>query len=256
MGSFNAISDLFKLENIVELGGITYSKNILIDTLRDVFSQDRQYKYVADVYGFPLTPSELGLSSAAGLDNTETTRIYIGPSYRQDVKFNPSLIIRNTGSRYVPVSFNQDMLSVQNRVELLTDEYGNQTQLYAPAYHLRVGAYDQNIECKIIAESQVDREEIADICQTVLMSTRRLDLQNAGLFIKTLSTGGEQEQPYANDYLYSVAINLECRTEFRIKIPISSLCERIGLCLAFGTIDGEISDALSVNEQLNQENIL
>src|SRR5271169_3300510 len=94
MGSFNAISDIFNLENIFELGGMVYSKNILIDTLRDVFSADRQYKYVSDVFGFPLTPSELGLSPSAGLDDAETTRIFIGSSYRYDIKFNPSIIVR------------------------------------------------------------------------------------------------------------------------------------------------------------------
>ena len=251
MGSFNTISDLFNLESVYSDGGIVYSKNIIIDTLRDVFSNDRQYKYIADPFGFPLTPNETGLSPSAGLDDSETTRIFIGSSYRYDIKFNPSIIVRNTGSHYSPVSFNQDYLGVQNRIEILTDSHGNQSQMYAPAYHLRVGAWDpQSIEVKIIAESEIDREEIADIVQVCLMGSRRQDLQNAGLFVKTLSTSGETETSYANDYLYMVSINLECRTEWRIKIPISNICERIGLCLAFSTLDGTIDDALSVNEQI------
>jgi len=252
----NVISDIFHLEYIFEQTGMVYTKNILIDTLRDVFSKDRQYHYVQDIYGFPLTPSSLGLSSTAGLDDQETTRIFIGSTYRYDIKMNPSLIVRNTGSRYSPVSFNQDFTSTVNRIETLIDGDGNQTQIYVPAYYIRVGAWDQTLSVRVIAESEVDREELCDIVQVVLMGSRRQELQNAGLFIKTLSTSGETETPYANDYLYMVDINLEVRTEWRIQVPISDVCERIGLCLAFGTLNGEIDDALEVNETLDHTNLL
>jgi len=254
--SYNAISDIFHLENIVEQAGMVYTKNLIIDTLREVFSADRQYKYVSDVFGFPKTPYVLGLSPEAGLDDEEMTRIFIGSSYRYDIKFNPSIIVRNTGSRYAPISFNQDYLSTINRIEVLTDAYGNRTQIYTPAYHVRVGAWDQTLEVKIIAESEMDREEIADICQVVLMGSRRQDLQNAGVFVKTMSTSGETETPYANDFLYMVAITLDIRTEWRIHIPISNTCEKIGLCVAFGTLGGPISDALSINQSLTQADLL
>lgn len=251
---YHVLSDIFNLECIVEQAGMVYTKNIVIDVLRDVFSQDRQYAYKSDVFGFPLTPSLLDKDPSAGLDDTETTRIFIGSSYRYDIKFNPSVIVRNTGSRYSPVSFNQDYLGVVNRIELLTDGYGNQSQIYVPAYHVRVGAWDQTLSVRIIAESEIDREEIADIVQVTLMGTRRQDLQNAGVFVKTLSHSGETETPYANDFLYIVDINLEVRTEWRVQIPISDVCERIGLCLSFGTLNGEISDALSINESLSYAN--
>jgi len=88
------------------------TKNILIDTLRDVFSRDRHFKYVSDVFGFPKTPSHLGLSPGAGLDDEETTRIFIGSTYRYDIKFNPSIIVKNTGSKYNPISFNQNLLNI------------------------------------------------------------------------------------------------------------------------------------------------
>ncbi|MFA5023440.1 MAG: hypothetical protein WC523_00585 [Patescibacteria group bacterium] len=198
----------------------------------------------------------LGTDPSAGLDDEETTRIFIGSSYRYDVKFNPSIIVRNTGSRYSPISFNQDYLGTINRKEILTDAYGNQTQIYTPAYFTRVGAFDQTIEVKVIAESEIDREEIADIVQIVLMGSRRQDLQNAGVFVKTLATSGETEVPYANDYLYMTSVNLEIRTEWRIHVPISDVCERIGLCLTFKTLDGEASDALAVNMQLTHEDLI
>lgn len=253
---YNAVSDVFNLENVVKQAGIVYTKNVIIDTLRDLFAQDRQFKYVQDVFGFPKTPGLLGTDSFAGLDDDETTRIFIGSSYRYDIKFNPSIVVRNTGSRYVPVSFNQDFLGVVNRIELLIDGYGNQTKIRVPAYHTRVGAWDQTIEVKIIAENEIDREEIADIVQVALMGSRRQELQNAGVFVKSLSTSGETETPYANDFLYMVSVNLEIRTEWKISIPISNLCEKIGICLSFGTLGGAQSDALSVNEQITLVDLL
>ena len=243
------IADIFNLEHVVLQTGMLHSKNVIIDVLRDIFAQDRQFKYVSDVFGFPKTPSHLGLDPSAGLDDDETTRIFIGSTYRYDVKFNPSIIVKNTGSRYVPVSFNQNLLCVVNRLERLVDGYGNESTIYTPAFNTLVGAWDQTYEVKIVAESEVDREEIADIVQVTLMGTRRMDLQKAGVFIKGMSTSGENEQPYANDFIYTVSINLDVRTEWRVRIPISNVMERIGLCMSFKTLDGsEVSDALSINE--------
>jgi len=248
--SHRVISDIFNLEYVVQQTGMVHGKNLLIDTLRDIFAQDREYKYVSDVFGFPKTPYHLGLDPAAGLDDEETTRIFIGSTYRYDIKFNPSIIVKNTGSRYVPISFNQNLLGVINRKEIITDGYGNSSVIYTPAYHTLVGAWDQTFEVKVIAENEMDREEIADIVQVTLMGTRRMDLQRAGLFIKDLSTSGESEEKYSNDYLYMVSINLNTRTEWKVHIPISNLVERIGVCLTFKTIGGEAADALSINEQI------
>ena len=247
--SHRVVSDIFNLEYVVQMTGMLQTKNVLIDMLREIFRQDRQFKYVSDVFGFPKTPSHLGLNSDAGLDDEETTRIFIGSTYRYDVKFNPSIIVKNTGSRYIPVSFNQNLLNVINRVEVIEDGYGNRSTIYTPAYHTLVGAWDQTYEIKVITENEYDREEIADIVKVTLMSSRRLELQKAGVFIKNMSTSGESEQKYANDYLYMVSINLDIRSEFRIHIPISDICEKIGMCLSFGTLDSEtFSDALSVNQ--------
>ena len=221
--------------------------------LRDVFREDREYQYVDDIFGFPKTPSNLGLDPAAGIEDEETTRIMIGSTYRYDVKFYPAITVKNTSTRYTPISFNQDYMGVMYRKELIMDGYGNNTIVSTPAYHTLVGAWDQTFEIKITAESEIDREEITDIVQTVLMGSRRLELQDAGLFIKTLSTSGEIEEPYANAYLYSTAISLETRSEWKIHIPISNTVERIGFILQIGdTEDEEYVDSLEVNIQLTQ----
>ena len=249
--SHRVITDIFGLENVVQQHCMMASKNILIDTLRDIFRQDREYKYVQDVFGYPKTPSHLGLSPSAGLDDEETTRIYIGSSYRYDAKFNPSIIVKNTGVRYKAVSFNQDWLGTTYRKELIVDGYGNQNTIIVPEAHTLVGAWDQTFEVKIIAETELDREEISDIVMVSLIGSRRKELEQAGIFIKSLSSGGEIEQPYANDYLYTVSITLDIRSEWKILIPISDICERIVMCVDFNVLDTDTpADGLTINQQL------
>jgi hypothetical protein len=246
-------SDIFSQEHIIQTVGVVASKNLLADLLRDVFRGDREYQYVDDIFGFPKTPSNLGLDPAAGIEDEETTRIMIGSTYRYDVKFYPAITIKNTSTRYVPISFNQDYMGIMYRKELLMDGYGNNTIISTPAYHTLVGAWDQTFEIKVTAESEIDREEITDIVQTVLMGSRRLELQDAGLFIKTLSTSGEQEEPYANNYLYSTSITLDTRSEWKIHIPISNVVERIGFILQIGNTETEeYVDSLEVNFQITQ----
>lgn len=254
--SHNVVSDIFSLENVVQQTGVMHAKNLIIDTLREVFRQDREFKYVTDVFGYPKTPSHLGLDPEAGLDDDETTRIFIGSSYRYDVNYNPAIIVRNTGTRYVPVSFNQDLLGVIYKVERLIDGYGNESIIRVPFAQTIVGAWDQTFSVEIITEDEVDREEIADIVMVTLQGSRRLELQREGVFIRRCSTGGETEELKAtsaggNDHLYKISINLDVRSEWKIHIPISDLCERIGMCLTFGTLDGgSVADGLTINEQI------
>jgi len=251
--SHRVISDIFHLENIVQQSGMVHCKNILLDTLRDIFRQDREYKYVSDIFGFPKTKNLLNTDPEAGLDDNETTRIYIGSSYRYDVKFNPSIIVRNTGSSYVPISFNQDFMGVMYRDEVLLDGYGHRTRIKTPAFYTLVGAWDQTYEIKVVAESELDREEITDIVMPTLMGSRRQELMVAGVFIKGMRTSGEAEEPYANDYLYSTAISIDVRTEWKIHIPINNVCERIGLCFTFNVLDTDPpADGLTINELITQ----
>ena len=240
--SHNAVSDIFNLENVVQQTGIMHAKSILIDTLREIFRQDREFKYVSDVFGYPKTPYHLGLDPDAGLDDEETTRIFIGSTYRYDVKFNPSIVVKNTGSRYVPISFNQDLLGLIFKTERIIDGYGNETLTRSPFAHTLVGSWDQTFEIKIITEDEVDREEIADIVMVSLQGTRRLELQREGVFIRRCHTSGESEEQYANDNLYMISINLDVRSEWKVHIPISDVCERIALCITFNTLDGEGTD--------------
>lgn len=251
--NMRANSDIFFNENIIQTFGVLASKNLLVDLLRDVFRNDSYYHYVEDVFGFPKIRSNLGLDVSVGLEDNEASRIFIGSTYRFDVKFFPAISIKNTSSRYVPISFNQDLYGIIYRQELIMDGYGNNSIISTPAYNTLVGAWDQSFEIKISAESEVDREELTDIVQTVLIGTRRLELQNAGLFIRNLSTSGEAEEPYANNYIYTTSISIDTRSEFKIHIPISNLVERIGLLVSFGNVENEnFVGSLEINELITE----
>lgn len=251
--SHRVVSDVFGLENVVQQTGIVHAKNILIDTLREIFREDREFKYVTDVFGFPKTPSHLNLDPDAGLDDEETTRIFIGGTYRYDIKYNPSVWVKNTGTRYVPISFNQDLLSVIYANERVVDGYGNETIIRTPRHHTLVGAWDQTFEIKVVTEDEVDREEIADIIMVSLQGSRRLELQREGVFVRSMSTSGETEQPYSNDHLYMISINLEVRSEWKIHIPINNVCERIALCISFDKFDSTdaAADGLDIIERIS-----
>jgi len=250
--SHRVVSNLFNVENIIQQTGITHAKSILIDTLREIFRADREFKYVTDVFGYPRVPSHLGLDPDAGLDDDETTRIFIGGTYRYDIKYNPSVWVKNTGTRYIPISFNQDLLSIVFTNERVVDGYGNETIIRTPAYHTLVGAWDQTFEVKVVTEDEPDREEIADIIMVALQGSRRLELQREGVFIRSMSTTGETEQPYSNDHLYMISINLEVRSEWKIHIPINDVCERIALCITFDSFDSTDppADGLDIVQQI------
>lgn len=249
--SHRVYSDIFGLENVVQHTCVTQTKSILIDLLREVFRRDRWYAYRDDVFGFPLTPSHLGLDPEAGIEDDETTRIFIGSSYRYDIKFNPSIIVRNSGTRYVPISFNQDVLGVIYANERVVDGYGNETIIRSPRYHTLVGAWDQTFEVKIVSESEADREEIADIVMVALQGTRRLELQREGVFIKNISTGGETEREYSNDHLYMLSINLDIRSEWKVHIPINDVLERIALYITFDSdTEDEPAGNLTINDRI------
>jgi len=256
--SHRVITDVFNLENVVQQTGIVHAKNIIIDTLREIFRNDRAFAFRTDVFGFPKTPSHLGLDPGAGLDDEETTRIFIGGNYRYDIKFNPSVWVKSLSTQYKPVSFNQNKFGVKYTDERVVDGYGNETIIRTPHSHVRVGAWDQTFEIKVITEDSVNREEITDIIMVSLQGSRRDELEREGVFIRSMSTGPETEQPYSNDHLYMISITLQVRTEWKIQIPISDVCERIGLCVSFDSFGSKdpAADALNYIEQISMAETL
>src|ERR1017187_9720355 len=109
MGTLNFTkTDLYNLHNYVQQTMISFPKELFIETLRAFFKDDSYYRYQADQYGFPKVPDHTNMPADAGLENNLTTRLFIGEPYRQDMIFYPSLLVRNGGSKSVPLSMSRD----------------------------------------------------------------------------------------------------------------------------------------------------
>jgi len=231
--SHRVYSDLFELANFVRQTAVVQGKNLLIDSLREHFRQDAVYRYGTDAFGFPLTPNLTDLPPEIG--ETRTTRMFIGDIFRYDKRYLPSITIRQTSGRYYAVSFNQEG-TTRYRVDLVVDGYGNRSLVKVPTHKVFAGGWDQTFEVLIAAESTMDREELSDIVSSYLIGVARPQLLDAGLFVKTVSYGGEREEDWANDKIYMQPITVETFSEWRREIPLDSLVETINFCFEFGIL--------------------
>jgi hypothetical protein len=116
------------------------------------------------------------------------------------------------------------------------DGYGNRSLVKVPTHKVFAGGWDQTFEVLIAAESTPDREELSDIVSSYLIGVARQPLHDAGLFIKTVSAGGEREEDWANDKIYMQPITVETFSEWRREIPLDSLVETINFCFEFGIL--------------------
>lgn len=243
-------SNQYDLDNIVTDTGMLQGRNLLVDYLRIAFARDIEYRFKTDAFGFPRTPSHLGLSSDAGLppDNS-STRIFIGTQYRFDQTYLPAITIRTTSSNYHPISFNQNAGVIIYGWSRIVDGYGNETILKLPSAIQHAGAWDQNFEIKITSKSLEDCVAIADLAMIALQHTYRLDLQQNGLFIRRVSAGGETaENINNNDPLYHISLSVETYSEWHREIPVSDLVERIRYCFQADVIPTDIPATASAIE--------
>jgi hypothetical protein len=231
--SHKVYSDLFELANFVRQTAVGQGKNLLIDSLREHFKQDTIYRYSTDAFGFPLTPDLTDLPP--DVEETRTSRIFIGDIFRYDKRYLPSITVRQTSGRYYAVSFNQEG-TTRYRVDLVLDGYGNRSLVKVPTHKVYAGGWDQTLEVTVAAESVLDREELSDIVSSYLIGVARQPLHEAGLFIKTVSYGGEREEDWANDKIYIQPVTVETFSEWRREIPIDSLVETINFCFEFGIL--------------------
>jgi len=234
-------SDIYHLDNISGHVGIVHGKNLLVDTLREIFSRDREYHYVTDIFGYPKTPGHADLEIEAGIEDNATTRVHIGTSYRYEQSYLPAISVRQTSISYRPISFNQNKWNIEYDRRRTEDGYGNVDWLTVPARYTYAGAWDQGFEIKVVSNSQEDTAAIADIVLISLQSTYRDILQRNGLFIKKVSANGENtESVNANDPIFSISISAETYSEWRRTIPVSNLIERIRFC--FEVDMGSVND--------------
>lgn len=250
MATSNVVySNFFSRSDISKQTGISHGKSLLIDALRELFTNDSLYAYRQDEFGFPLVPNHFGLPNEEGatqmdadgnliinpspnlsIDAKLSTKIYIGSTYHQDVKFYPVVTIKQTGGKNHPISFNQNAIQIHYRKEFIRDAYGNQTEIRTPTHYVFGDGWDQSFEIKIVAEDLVDRDQIGDIITVGLMHLKRNELEKAGLHIRDMSMSGETEEESVKSttkWLYTYIITLNTYSEWQRTVPIRDVIERI-----------------------------
>lgn len=234
-------SNFYSRFDLIKHVALANGKNLLIDAIRDIFRGDSLFPYRSDEFGFPLVPSAIGLpNEEAGLQLDElgnpidssqlTTKILITSTYRQDVKFYPVITVKQTSLKEHPISFNQNAIQIHHRKEFVRDGYGNQIEISTPTHFVFGDGWDQTFEIKITAEDLDDRDQIADIVKVALWNTKRRDLLKSGLFIKSISGGGETEEEsvkHVNKWLYNYSITVSTYSEWTKEVPIRNIVERI-----------------------------
>ncbi len=240
VSSHKAYSDLFSVANFVRQVAVSQGKNLLIDALREHFKQDRFYRFTTDAFGFALTPDLTDLPP--DIQEERTTRIYIGDLFRYDKRYWPSIVVRHSSGRYKPVSFNQNVTTTKYRVDLVLDGYGGRSFINVPTHHVVAGAWEQSFEILIASEGIPDREELTDIVSSFLIGKARQELYEAGLFVKSVSMGGEREEDWGNDKVFLQSINVDTYSEWRREIPIDNLIETINFCFKYGLFDTNVDD--------------
>lgn len=245
--SHRVYSDLFGIENFVRQVAVSQGKNLLIDVLREHFKQDVLYRYATDGFGYPLTPNLTDLPP--DIQEERTTRIYIGDLYRMDKRFWPAVTIRHSSGTYNPISFNQN-LTTKYRLDLVLDGYGSRSFVRVPTHKVIAGAWNQNFDIQVAAESIPDREELTDIISSFLIGAARQQLYEAGLHINKVSMGGEREEDYANDKVYLQSITVDTFSEWRREIPIDAndIVDAISFCFNYGLLgSSRFSSDVTVN---------
>lgn len=249
-GSLN-ITDLWGIHNVVQNTQIFYPKELIIGALRDFFSKDSYYHYVADEWGFPKTPNHTNLPLGSGFNDDLTTRVFIGEKFRYDQQFKPAILVSHGGTKYTPLSFNHELETVKYDVTRVIDGYGNQMLFTVPVAFVKAGAWEGSINIEIITSNSIRaRDDLVELVSLCLQEILRNDLARAGVFIKSTSVGSPSEGEYANEKLMRQTVTLDVRSEWRREIPVENLVDAIHFCVEFGKLD-EPEVIMAPNIQVN-----
>ena len=232
-------SDLPDIHNIVQNSMIVYPKEIIIATLRDYFSHDSYYHFSRDQFGFANTTDHTDLLPGADLPSGPganpqlnpfpnlSTRLFIGENYRYDGIYYPSILVKNGGTTYVPISINRNKGTVSYSETLYEDGYGNQKLIRTPSTFVTAGAWEGSIYIDVKTRSLRSRDDLIEAIGMCFTEVNFDALYEVGLIVKPMSVGTPTESDDRNDKLFSQTITLNIRSEWRREIPINSVIDSI-----------------------------
>jgi len=263
-------SDLYEIHNIIQASMLVYPKEIIISTLRDIFSKDSYYHFSKDQWGFPNTTDHTDIPLGADLpvgafgstaeeSDLLSTRVYIGENYRYDGIFYPAILVKSGGSRYVPISINRQKGTVRNETIIYEDGYGNESIITRPVSFVTAGAWEGSIVIDIFSRSLRARDDLAQLVGMCFSEITVDSLYDVGLLIKPPNIGAPSETDDRNDKLFRQSITLDIRTEWRREVPIGNLIDAIFFSVSFDDISRPEVPApqnLTINTELSVLDIL
>ncbi len=259
-------SDLFGLHNIIQASMIVYPKEIIIALLRDFFSKDSYYHYSKDQWGFANTTDHTDLPPGADLpsgpgahpelspDFPIGTRLFIGENYRFDGIFYPAILVKNAGSRYVPISINREQGAVQYETIIFEDGYGNQTEVRKPKSFITAGVWEGSVNIDVLTRSLRARDDLVELIGMCFTEIHFDSLYDVGLIVKPITIGSPSETDDRNDKLFRQTITLDIRTEWRREIPIGNLIDAIVFTVTFQDLSrpgSPVAQNLTINTDIN-----
>jgi hypothetical protein len=263
-------SDLYSLYNIVQASMLVYPKEMIIDTLRNFFSQDSYYHYSRDQWGFANTTDHTNLPPGADLPfgpgaqpelNPSAilpTRLFIGENYRYDSIYYPAILVKSGGSTYVPISINRDQGTVYYSEMLFEDGYGNETLVRRPRSFVTAGIWEGSIIVDVYTRSLRARDDLAELIGMCFAEISVDTLHEVGIIVKPPVIGAPTEADDRNDKLFRQSITLSIRTEWRREIPIGNLIDSILFTVTFGgeTPNSPPAANLTINEEITLVDML
>lgn len=262
-------SNLMSLHNVVQHSMLVFPKEIIISTLRDLFSKDDYYHFSKDQWGFVNTTDHTDLPPGAdiptihnqdgALQDGLSTRLFIGENYRYDGIYYPSVLVKSGGSRYVPISINRDQEGVQYENIIYEDGYGNQSVVTRPAYFITAGAWEGSIIIDVLTRSLKARDEIVEIIAMCFTELTFETIQDVGIVIKPLNIGPANESDDRNDKLFRQSLTLDIRTEWRREIPVGNTIDAIFFTATFEDLSKSgtpVAQNLTVNTETSMTDML
>ena len=238
-------SDLNDIFNVVQNSMIVYPKEIIIATLRDYFSKDSYYHFSKNQWGFANTTDHTDLPLGADLPSGPganpnlnpfpnlSTRLFIGENYRYDGIYYPAILVKNGGTKSVPISMNRNKGTINYSETLYEDGYGNQQLIRTPSSFVTAGAWEGSVLIDIKTRSLRARDDLLEAVSMCFTEINFQSLYEVGLIVKPLSIGSPTESDDRNDKLFSQTITLDIRTEWRREIPIKSVIDSILFTVQF-----------------------
>lgn len=229
-------SDLPNVHHIVQNSMLVYPKEAILAVLKDYFSHDTYYHYVADEWGYNKTPDQTGLPLDAGMYDNSTTRLGIFEANHFDVIFYPCLIVKSNGAKSVPISFNREESTITWDVIPVVDNYGNTTIIKRPKNFVFAGAWEGGISIDIITRSLRARDDLVELVSICLTDIFFKSLIKAGITVKPVSIGAPSESDDRNDKLFKQTVTFDVRSEWRREIPIGNLVDVINFSVEFANL--------------------